>query len=145
MSGPWARRVWVSYLPKLSPGPRPDDYDDHRAAISASLTRPGRTAAFTATTRTSHAPAEARLDDVHTPAWLLEAAQNALARVGHCRINEPFQGTYVPLRHHGSDPRVASIMIEIRRDVYCDKGGELAPTWPELAKALAQLARDAAR
>ena len=85
------------------------------------------------------------VDDVHTPAWLLEAAQNALARVGHCRINEPFQGTYVPLRHHGSDPRVASIMIENRRDVYCDKGGELAPTWPELAKALAQLAGDAAR
>jgi pimeloyl-ACP methyl ester carboxylesterase len=67
MSGPWARRVWVSYLPKLSPGARPDDYDEHLEAISASLGRPGRAAAFTATTRTSHAPAEARLADVRLP------------------------------------------------------------------------------
>ncbi len=67
MSGPWARHVWTSYLPKLSPGKRPDDYKQHLDAISASLARPGRPAAFTATTRTSHAPVEARLDDVHVP------------------------------------------------------------------------------
>jgi pimeloyl-ACP methyl ester carboxylesterase len=67
MSGPWARRVWVSYLPKLSPGTRQDDYEDHREAISASLARPGRAAAFTATTRSSHAPVDARLGDVRAP------------------------------------------------------------------------------
>jgi pimeloyl-ACP methyl ester carboxylesterase len=71
MSGPWARRVWVSYLPKLSPGPRQDDYAEHVEAISASLARPGRVAAFTATTRTSHAPAEARLDDVRAPTLVI--------------------------------------------------------------------------
>lgn len=71
MSGPWARRVWISYLPKLSPGPRQNDYDQHLDAISASLARPGRSAAFTATTRTSHAPAESRLDDVHAPTLVI--------------------------------------------------------------------------
>jgi pimeloyl-ACP methyl ester carboxylesterase len=65
-SGPWARRVWTSYLSNLSPGRRPADFEEHRAAIAASLTVPGHARAFTATTRTSHAPAEARLDDVRT-------------------------------------------------------------------------------
>ncbi len=67
MSGPWARRVWTAYLPSLSPGQRPPDFQEHRAAISASLQRPGHARAFTATTRTSHAPVEARLDQIHTP------------------------------------------------------------------------------
>ena len=66
MSGPWARRVWTSYLRNLSPGRRPEDFEEHRAAIAASLKVPGHARAFTATTRTSHAPAEARLDEVRT-------------------------------------------------------------------------------
>ena len=40
MSGPWARRVWVSYLPKLSPGQRQDDY---HAAPGCHLGEPGPT------------------------------------------------------------------------------------------------------
>ncbi len=83
------------------------------------------------------------VDGIHTPDWLLDAARAALSAVGECRVNEPFQGTYVPLRHYGHDPRVSSIMIEIRRDVYCDQDGRLAPTWPELAKSLGQLAQAA--
>ena len=39
MSGPCARRVWVFYLPKLSPGPRPDDYDEH---LGRHLRQPGQ-------------------------------------------------------------------------------------------------------
>jgi pimeloyl-ACP methyl ester carboxylesterase len=71
MSGPWARRVWTAYLPSLSPGRRPDDFEEHRAAISASLRAPGHARAFTRTTRTSHAPAEARLDDVRARALVV--------------------------------------------------------------------------
>ncbi len=67
MSGPWARRVWTSYLPKLFPGERPADFDAHVADISASMRRPGYTAAFVRTTRTSHAPVAERLDDVTAP------------------------------------------------------------------------------
>lgn len=54
-------------------------------------------------------------DRVHTPAWLVAAARTAFGEVG---LDSPFSGTYVPLRHHGIDPRVSSIMIELRRDTY---------------------------
>ncbi len=76
MSGPWARRVWTAYLPSLSPGQRPADFEEHRAAISAALRRPGYAGAFTATTRTTHAPAEARLDQVKAPTLVVMGARD---------------------------------------------------------------------
>jgi pimeloyl-ACP methyl ester carboxylesterase len=71
MAGPWARAAWASYLPKLSPGRRPDDFAEHRAAIVASMRRPGYTRAFRKTTRTDHAKAEARVGDVKAPAIVI--------------------------------------------------------------------------
>ncbi len=71
MSGPWAAAVWHSYQPALYPGAKPADFDEHRAAIRASMRRPGRTKAFAATTRTSHAPAEARISEVRAPALVI--------------------------------------------------------------------------
>jgi pimeloyl-ACP methyl ester carboxylesterase len=67
MSGPWAPRIWASYLPKLYPGRRPEDFAGHVDAIVASMRRPGHARAFSRTTRTSHAPVEARLDEVTAP------------------------------------------------------------------------------
>ncbi len=67
MAGPWAPRAWAAYLPQLYPSRRPDDFDEHRAAIVASMRRPGHARAFSRTTRTSHAPVEARLGDVTAP------------------------------------------------------------------------------
>jgi pimeloyl-ACP methyl ester carboxylesterase len=67
MSGPWAAKMWTSYMPKLYPGRRPADFEEHRDAVAASMRRPGHRKAFTATTRTSHDPAEAVLDEVHAP------------------------------------------------------------------------------
>lgn len=49
------------------PAAPPSDLAEHQAAIRASLARPGGWKAFQTTTRTSHAPAEARLDQVDTP------------------------------------------------------------------------------
>ncbi|WP_062306747.1 N-formylglutamate amidohydrolase [Demequina subtropica] len=59
-------------------------------------------------------------DAFHTPAWLLDAARSALDgfEIG---LDSPFAGTYVPLRFYGHDARVASIMVEIRRDQYMDE------------------------
>ncbi len=55
-------------------------------------------------------------DAFHTPEWLVDAAREAFAAVGDTALDTPFAGTYVPLRHHGTDERVASLMLEIRRD-----------------------------
>jgi pimeloyl-ACP methyl ester carboxylesterase len=67
MGGPWAPRVWSTYLPVHYPGRRPDDFVEHRAAIAASMRRPGYGKAFRATTRTSHAPVEQRLPEITAP------------------------------------------------------------------------------
>jgi pimeloyl-ACP methyl ester carboxylesterase len=64
---PWGPAAWTAYYGKLYPDAPPADLDDHRAAIRASLARPGGWQAFVATTRTTHAPAEARLDQVTAP------------------------------------------------------------------------------
>lgn len=71
MSRPWAPSVWKGYYAKLYPGRKPADLDEHRAEIRASMRRPGHARAFVATTRTSHEPAEARLDRVTAPALVV--------------------------------------------------------------------------
>jgi len=63
----WARLAWAAYLPSLYPGTKPDDFAEHRRTISASMRRPGYAAAFSRTTRTTHEPVEARLDEVDRP------------------------------------------------------------------------------
>jgi pimeloyl-ACP methyl ester carboxylesterase len=64
MGGPWATRMWLSYLPRLYPGRRPADFVEHVARLRETLRRPGHAKAFRATTRTTHAPAEERLPRV---------------------------------------------------------------------------------
>lgn len=73
------------------------------------------------------------VNDTHTPDWLLELAAGELATVGESVVDEPFAGTYVPLRHYQRDRRVHSIMLEIRRDVLA--------TSADVAVAAAALAR----
>lgn len=67
MMRPWARAAWLAWYPRLFPGRRPDDFEDHRDRIRDGLRKPGHARAFVATTRTSHAPADARLAEVHVP------------------------------------------------------------------------------
>jgi pimeloyl-ACP methyl ester carboxylesterase len=67
MVRPWGPRVWNAYYRKLYPGRPPTDLGEHRARIRESMRRPGHARAFVATTRTSHAPVEARLSGVHCP------------------------------------------------------------------------------
>jgi N-formylglutamate deformylase len=62
-------------------------------------------------------------DERHTPPALLAAAQELFAPLGSVAINQPFRGSYIPMRHYGRDDRVASIMLELRRDAYLRSDG----------------------
>lgn len=70
-SGPWAPRMWMSYQSRLYPGRKPPDFQAHRDAIVASMRKRGYAKAFSLTTRTSHAPAAARLPEVRCPALVV--------------------------------------------------------------------------
>ncbi|WP_433275155.1 N-formylglutamate amidohydrolase [Pseudonocardia xinjiangensis] len=79
-------------------------------------------------------------DAVHTPEWLVAAAGTAFAPIGTVGLDSPFAGTYVPLAHHGTDQRVLSIMIEIRRDGYLvEPAGALTAGADRVAASLAAL------
>lgn len=68
---PWGPAAWNAWYAKLYPGRPPADLAEHRARIRESLRRPGRWRAFIATSRTSHAPAEARLGEVRAPSLVV--------------------------------------------------------------------------
>jgi pimeloyl-ACP methyl ester carboxylesterase len=76
MAQPWAALAWKSYLPKLYAGRRPADFGEYRGQVVASLRRPGYARAFSLTTRTSHAAAEARLADITVPALIVMGEQD---------------------------------------------------------------------
>lgn len=63
----WAAASWTSYLPSLYRGRRPDDFESYRRSLGAAIRRPGYAKAFSLTTRTSHAGAEAALPGVTAP------------------------------------------------------------------------------
>jgi pimeloyl-ACP methyl ester carboxylesterase len=76
MAPPWAATSWKSYLPKLYAGQRPADFAQYRNQVMASLHKPGHAKAFSLTTRTSHAAAEARLPDVKAPVLVIMGQQD---------------------------------------------------------------------
>ncbi|MFJ8008443.1 N-formylglutamate amidohydrolase [Streptomyces fagopyri] len=79
-------------------------------------------------------------DAFHTPVGLVDHARKAFEGVGGVGIDSPFSGAYVPLRFHGADPRVTSLMVEIRRDTYMSEpGGPAGPGLARLAAALGAL------
>ncbi|WP_317801725.1 hypothetical protein [Rhodococcus sp. IEGM 1330] len=64
----WVALMWKSYMASLYAGRKPDDFDDYRTAVVASLKRKAYGTAFSKTTRqTDHAVAEARLGEVAAP------------------------------------------------------------------------------
>jgi len=62
-------------------------------------------------------------DDFHTPAdWLVEI-KNTFSEKGYAvKINTPFAGTIVPLKHYRRTKQVHSIMIEVNRKLYMQNG-----------------------
>ncbi|MFE6858884.1 N-formylglutamate amidohydrolase [Nocardia sp. NPDC057668] len=79
-------------------------------------------------------------NDFHTPPELTALATALFAGFGGVAVDTPFAGTYVPLDHYRSEPRVTALMVEIRRDGYMtEPGGPAGPGLPRLATALAAL------
>lgn len=64
---PWGKAVWLGYWPSLYRAGKPAGFTEHRAAVAASLSRPGYWRAFAATTRTTHEPADRVLDELAVP------------------------------------------------------------------------------
>ncbi len=61
-------------------------------------------------------------DWFHTPPRLVEGLIDTCARSGFaCDQNTPYSGTYVPSQLLHRDTRVASVMLEIRRNLYMDE------------------------
>jgi len=67
------------------------------------------------------------VDVDHTPTALRERAFRACSGIGQVVVNEPFAGSYIPLRHFGRDNRVSSVMVELRRDTYLRDDGSMDP------------------
>lgn len=70
-------------------------------------------------------------DPTHTPEPLFAALDGAFRDAGFTvKRDSPFAGSLVPLAHHGRDRRVTTVMLEIRRGLYCDEAtGEALPTF----------------
>jgi pimeloyl-ACP methyl ester carboxylesterase len=68
---PWGPATWKAYYRKFYPGRPPADLAEHQERIRVSLRRGDHWRSFVQTSRTSHRPAEERLDDVRTPALIV--------------------------------------------------------------------------
>ena len=61
-------------------------------------------------------------DNFHTPDNLVsEITSIASKHKLDVALDTPFAGTLVPLKHYGKEPKVNSVMLEIRRDQYMDE------------------------
>lgn len=62
-------------------------------------------------------------DAFHTPADLVETASGFFRSKGYSvKIDSPYAGTIVPMKHYGKNRRVRSVMIELNRGLYLKDG-----------------------
>ncbi len=60
-AGPWGPAAWMSYYPKMYPGPKPDDFAEHLAATRKMMKEPGRFESFKQIAAASKRDSETRL------------------------------------------------------------------------------------
>lgn len=62
-------------------------------------------------------------DDFHTPRSLYKLSAVILKALGYrVKVNTPYSGSIIPMRHYLKDKRVISLMIEVNRDLYLASG-----------------------
>ena len=77
-------------------------------------------------------------DSAHTPGWLVEIFREEFGAIGDWFENQPYAGTYVPLRFYQKEARVASIMMETRADTFLDENLEKHDGFERVSRALAR-------
>lgn len=78
-------------------------------------------------------------DDFHTPSALKDLFFEEFGKIGDCFENQPYAGTYVPLKHYGKDPRVLSVMMETRADTFLNDALTPHSGFDQVAGALARV------
>lgn len=82
-------------------------------------------------------------DEAHTPAQVAAALEAAFTAEGlSVKRNSPYAGTFVPSGYYGTDARVRSVMIEVRRGLYMDeasgaRGASLVDVGSAISRAVA--------
>lgn len=79
-------------------------------------------------------------EEEHTSPALRAFAEGFFLRHGlDVAVDRPFRGAMVPGAFHGNDPRVQSIMVEVRRDLYLDEStGERGPGFGRVQKVVTE-------
>lgn len=79
-------------------------------------------------------------DSYHTPEKLLENVQKFFLSKGYfVKINDPYSGTIVPLKHYKKEKNVSSIMIEVNRKIYMNEDGVKTKNFDILKNELIEL------
>ena len=80
-------------------------------------------------------------DDFHASETLIIALERiALEQGWSVGRNTPFAGSYVPLAHYRTDPRVVSVMLEINRRRYMDEAtGQRSSAFHDVCSLVGQL------
>ena len=109
MARPWVATTWGAYLPTLYSGAKPADFAAEKARALASMRRPAHARAFSLTTRTDHAPAEAALAAVTAPTLVVMGEKDPDFRdqAGEARwIADALHGRAVMVPDAGHYPHV---------------------------------------
>lgn len=84
---------------------------------------------------------ELHVDEALRDRWAAQIRERGL----DVTFNAPFSGSLVPARFHGREPRVRSLMIEVRRDLYMDEAtGEKSARFGDVAALITSLLASAA-
>lgn len=66
------------------------------------------------------------VDEYHTPSEIVALVKDKVEKEGYTvKINNPYRGTILPLKHYGKNDKVKSIMIEVNKSIYMNENNEI--------------------